>query len=663
MTSDFYQADEEWWKDAYNGGKGNVFAGGIEFDASSKYWVIPIAVPMFDHNREVVGILKYSISIGRLFGSLANFMVGRTGYAILVDEKGKIIFHRGIGTMKEYINMDSGFGVLFASSRPYRIITDKVFHNKKMLVTFARVDPPYLSKKGISWFILVAEEWPEASKPLYKFIISISIAAVFMFILIALAGHILGSLIAKPIHELYTATEHVIAGDWDYVIKINTGDEIERLADAFSRMIADIKSQQKELKDFSRGLEINVGERTKELSAAQEATLNMLEDLQKTKEDLERTNKELLKLDQLKSDFVSTVSHELRTPLSIIKEGISLILDKIPGDVNEKQAKILNISKYNIDRLARIINNLLDISKIEAGEVELRMDLINISDLIKETAASFAGAIKDKGLELRLDVDEAAGSVYADSDKITQVLTNLVGNAVKFTPSGSISISCHNKGDAVVCSVADTGPGIPKDDISKVFSKFQQFGRLAGAGDKGTGLGLSIAKNIIEVHNGTIWVESEAGHGAKFTFKLHKYTSQSLFIEYVAKAVNRAADENARMSIVAINLSVVGTGKSNVPNKRFYDIMHEIVRLMKNSLKYQGDDVVNSDREIIVILANCDKEHLAKVRYNIEEMISRYMAEQKAGDIVKVNYGCATYPDDGKSSPELIGKARLAFRV
>ena len=404
-------------------------------------------------------------------------------------------------------------------------------------------------------------------------------------------------------------------------------------------------------------------ERTKELSVSQEATLNILEDLQTSKEALERTNKELKRLDELKSDFVSTVSHELRTPLSIIKEGISLVLDRIPGDVNEKQVKILDISKYNIDRLARIIDSLLDISKIEAGKVELKRNLINISEVVRHTADSFEARIKEKGLEMRLDIDKVSGSVWVDADRITQVLTNLIGNAVKFTPSGRIDVSCKDKGDGVVCSVSDTGVGISKEDMPKVFDKFQQFSRVAGAGDKGTGLGLSIAKNIIDMHNGAIWVESEPGKGARFTFKLHKYTPQSLFREYVSKAVEKAADKSAKMSIIAVNSSLTGKDVSGVINERFSDIIHENARLIKDTLRREGDDVVNSGNEMIIILADCGKESAAKVQYKLEEIVGKYLADQNADGAIKINYGYATYPDDAKGAPELIEKAKAALAV
>ncbi len=401
-------------------------------------------------------------------------------------------------------------------------------------------------------------------------------------------------------------------------------------------------------------------ERTKELKLAQEATLNILEDLQASKEALERTNKELMKLDELKSDFISTVSHELRTPLSIIKEGISLILDKIPGDVNEKQVKILDIAKYNIDRLARIIDGLLDVSKIEAGKAEPKRSLINISDLVRQAASSFEFKVKEKGLEMRLDIDNVIGSVWADPDRITQVLTNLIGNAVKFTDSGHIDILCKDKSDGVVCSVSDTGVGISKDDLPKVFDKFQQFGRTPGAGDKGTGLGLSIAKSIIDMHNGAIWVESEPGKGSRFAFKLRKYTPQSLFREYVSKAVKRAADKGAEMSIITVNSSLTGKDVLGVINKRFNDIMHESARLIKNTLRVEGDDVVNSGGEMIVILTDCDRESAARVQYRLEEMVGKYLSDQNADGAIKLSYGYATYPDDAKSDLELIEKAKLA---
>ncbi len=227
----------------------------------------------------------------------------------------------------------------------------------------------------------------------------------------------------------------------------------------------------------------------------------------------------------MKTEFITTVSHELRTPLSITREGISLVQDEIPGRINEKQKEILATAMENIDRLARIINNLLDISKIEAGKAELKRSLNNITSLVKKIVSSFASMAEKRGLELRMSLPEERIDVYADADRIVQVLTNLINNALKFTKEGIIEVSIRKKEKEVECSVADTGIGISKDDIPKVFSKFQQFSRVEGAGEKGTGLGLSIAKGIVEMHQGKIWVESKFGKGSRFFFTLPRETN------------------------------------------------------------------------------------------------------------------------------------------
>lgn len=234
------------------------------------------------------------------------------------------------------------------------------------------------------------------------------------------------------------------------------------------------------------------------------------------------------RLEHLKDDFVSSVSHELRTPLSIIKEGISLVLDRVVGSINEKQLAVLTTSKDNIDRLARIINELLDISRIESGKVELERKETDIVGLIKKIGLSFEQLLKEKGIELRFDFAKDKITVYIDADLISQVFINLVGNALKFTGKGSIKISVVEKHDMVECSVEDTGIGIEQENIPKLFEKFWQFKRVPGAGEKGTGLGLSIVKGIIELHNGKIWVESQPYKGSNFIFILPK-TDKGIF--------------------------------------------------------------------------------------------------------------------------------------
>ncbi|MBI5124079.1 MAG: diguanylate cyclase [Candidatus Omnitrophica bacterium] len=641
-TSDFYQADEEWWQRAYNNGKGDIYVGNVEFDQSSGLRAIPIAVPIKDADGRVIGVCQNIIAIQRLFDHLAAFRIGESGHAVLIDDKCNVLFHHEAPSVITKLCGVGEFDRILRTEKKYLVLKDPEFHGKDVFIAFSSIKPPYMSDKAITWIVFIAQDVFETFSPLYSFIGWLIIIAIFMIILAIPIGLFFGSLIANPIHKLHVATEHVMAGDWDYKIVANTGDEIEQFADTFRDMVADIKIKQAQLQSFSKSLEAKVEDRTRELT--------------ETKEALEKTNKELLKLDQLKSDFISTVSHELRTPLSIIKEGINLVLDKIPGKINEKQEKILDISRYNIDRLARIIDSLLDISKIEAGKVELKRGLVNIADIVRHTADSFETMIKDKGLALRLDIDRNTGNVYADADRITQVFTNLIGNSVKFTPSGHIEISCKDIGDSIECSVADTGAGISKEDMPKVFDKFQQFGRMAGAGDKGTGLGLSIAKGIIDMHSGQIWVESEPGRGSKFTFKLPKYTAESLFKEFVSNAVDRAARDESRMSIIILSSKASEDSNDEASLKKNHAAMMEGARLIKNSL-HKEDDVVTNDGDVMAILADCDKERLIGAQYRIEEMLNRYLKDQKLTDKIKIQYGRATYPDDASNAQELIEKA------
>ena len=223
------------------------------------------------------------------------------------------------------------------------------------------------------------------------------------------------------------------------------------------------------------------------------------------------------KIDELKDEFIGTVSHELRTPLSIIKEGISLMLDGIPGRINEQQAKILTSAKLNAERLTRIINDLLDISKIEAGMIEVRKETVVMADLVAQALAPLAAKAKEKNIKLQASLPAKGLRLYADPDRIMQVLTNLLDNAMKFTNEGHIEVAARRMNGGVECSVSDTGIGIAKSEIQRLFGKFEQVERPK-PGEKGAGLGLSIAKKIVEMHGGRIWVESEPGRGTRVTF-------------------------------------------------------------------------------------------------------------------------------------------------
>lgn len=236
-------------------------------------------------------------------------------------------------------------------------------------------------------------------------------------------------------------------------------------------------------------------------------TVSVLSDVTKQKE-----------LDSLKDKFVSQVSHELRSPLTIIKGAVLTIKDKIAGEINKDQEELLNDATQNITRLERLINDLLDISKIEAGKMELKLTTVNLSDLIRAAVDSSTMWAKSKNIVLKTDLADVPVGEF-DADKITQIIINLLSNAIKFTPNDGeiLTASKFNDQDkSFIVSVADSGVGIAPENLAKVFGKFQQF----GVGRGGSGLGLYITKELVEMHGGKIYLESELGKGSKFSFIL-----------------------------------------------------------------------------------------------------------------------------------------------
>ncbi len=227
------------------------------------------------------------------------------------------------------------------------------------------------------------------------------------------------------------------------------------------------------------------------------------------------------RVERLKDEFISTVSHELRTPLTIIRESVSQVLDRILGEINPDQEMVMGLALEGIDRLTRIVNDLLDMSKLEAGKVELRYERLNMTEVVESVSRGFSAKAKAQGVKI-LTVAAPCIECPADRDKIIQVLTNLISNALKFTEQGEIRIQIEDRPAEVAVSIQDTGRGIAEQDLGKLFQKFQQLGRVPGPGERGTGLGLAISKSILDLHHAKLGVESQVGRGSRFFFNLPK---------------------------------------------------------------------------------------------------------------------------------------------
>jgi len=236
--------------------------------------------------------------------------------------------------------------------------------------------------------------------------------------------------------------------------------------------------------------------------------------------ELKGAEKKQMDIMEMKSNFISMASHELRTPLTAIQEGIAIVLDGSAGRVNDEQKEFLDIAKRNVDRLARLIDNALDFQKFDSGRVDFHMEAGNINDVVKEIYDTMLPLVKEKGLDFVVNLDDGLPSLRFDMDKIIQVLTNIVNNSIKFTEAGEIKLSTSKHNNSVLVSVSDTGYGIKKEDLSRVFNRFEQVLNIKGRSTGGTGLGLAISKEIIKHHNGKIWVESEYGKETTFQFIL-----------------------------------------------------------------------------------------------------------------------------------------------
>jgi signal transduction histidine kinase len=259
-----------------------------------------------------------------------------------------------------------------------------------------------------------------------------------------------------------------------------------------------VKQAYQELEQLNRTLEQRVHQRTSELQAA---------------------NEKLKELDHLKSQFVSVVSHELRTPMTSIKGYVENLLDGLAGTLTHKQTYSLDRVKHNVERLTRMINELLDLSKIEAGRMELILAPVSLSEMAEEVVESNHAAADERSIALLAIFPQPLPPVMGDADKLNRVLTNLIHNAIKFTPQGGeIRIEGQVRdGGHVEVSVTDTGNGIPSCDLGKIFDKFY-WSESAPVEARGAGLGLAIAKNLVELHGGTIRAESTLGEGSRFSF-------------------------------------------------------------------------------------------------------------------------------------------------
>lgn len=522
-TTDYNQADEDWWQKAKEEG---FHVAKVAYDESAGYYSIDLCMRIEDKEDNFQGVLNLVLNIQEMAEIVKDIRYSKlhkgheTMKIKLLDEEGRVIYAtEGHEIFEEAFDEPIKKKIL-ESDADYFIGKGDKSGKGEELFAYAH-SKGYKSFEGLNWILVIEHETEELFAPVTRIrniLLIVSVSALLLAIFMSL---FLYDLITKPLKSLTKGAEKIGKGEFKYKINIKTKNEFKDLATTFNKMGS-------ELKKFHAGLEKQVKERTtrlnkktveltksnKELEEARLATLNILEDIKEA-------NEKLKELDKLKNDFLNTTSHELKTPLTPIRSYLDLLEDGSLGKLNPKQISALKVIDRNSKRLKRLIDDILDTVKVEAGQMKFIMEKIRFEKVIEESVNDQKLSAKEKRITIRTLIPERLPLIEGDKQRLMQVLTNLLSNAIKFSPKNSeVTVSAKKQKNHILVAVKDKGIGISEKNIKKLFIKFFQVDTSATKEHPGTGLGLVICKGVVEAHGGKIWVESKLKKGSTFYFTL-----------------------------------------------------------------------------------------------------------------------------------------------
>ncbi len=441
-------------------------------------------------------------------------------YAILTDISGKAYVNTlNPELVGEKLSEDDDW---FVANRSKVIINEYVKNDSSFMEFNVPVNvdtnPWGLLRLGFSLSLLnkeITDSRMDILKQTRNIIIrSILTSFIFIFIGVTIV-FVVSNRLSKPLIKLTESARELAKGNFDITekIKIVSEDEIGILAKEFVGMSKNLRISRKNIEDHRRTLEQKVEDRTIKLKEA---------------------NEKLKELDNMKTDFLSIVSHELRTPLSLVLGFAEIINKRLENVVfphvkaeNGKTHKAMKKVTENLNtivtegnRLTDLINDLLDITKIEAGKIEWETESVSVTEIIERTVSITSSSFEESELELIKDVEDGLPEVMGNKNRLEQLMINLISNALKFTKMGSITCRARRINNEIIISVIDTGGGVSEDDQEKIFEKFEQASTTLEDRPRGTGLGLPICKEIVKHHGGRIWLKSELGKGSNFSFTL-----------------------------------------------------------------------------------------------------------------------------------------------
>lgn len=372
-------------------------------------------------------------------------------------------------------------------------------------------------------------------------------------------------------------------------------------------------------------------------------------EIQDLRQALLKAQQDIERLSRIKSDFVSTISHELRTPLTSIKESVSIMLDGIAGPLTQEQVKFLTIAKNNIERLAKLINDILDLSKLESGRIAMHKRKMDINELVRNIYSAMKPMVGQKNLEFALGPSENIEPTWFDPDRIGQVLKNLISNAIKFSKEkGYIKIFSTKERvkerDVIKITVEDNGIGIPEEEMENLFKNFSPIDTGMTRKYTGSGLGLTISKGIVELHGGDIWVVSDKDIGTKFIFTIPLYRKEEEFDFLIDEAMERARYYDYKLALIIFKIK---NEKDRVEN-----VFIEIENVIKNTVRGPEDKVTRyKDGEFIVIMAGTDRPGAMVIIKRLKEKMK-----------IPLVFGISVYPDETSDKEYLIAKAEEELR-
>jgi signal transduction histidine kinase len=473
-------------------------------DYSSVYFVhnsepyMTITVPIEQFAGTVIGVLQAEVNLKHVWDVVSGIKAGAAGYAYVVDRSGDLISHPDISLVLQRRNLahldqvKAAFQTATAVTRSDLTVAYNI-DGKKVISASAFIP-------SLQWVVIIERPVEEAYAPLYASTLRTATLLLVAFTIAILASVFMRQRVVRPLETLRWGVERIGKGDLHHRLDIKTGDDIEILADEFNEMVL-------QLKEAYTGLEHKVAERTQALMVA---------------------NRQLAEASDLKSQFLANANHELRTPVSAIINYAGLVLSETEGQISQLQKENLQDLLNNAERLLRLIDGLLDISKIEAGKMEVHIEAADLEEIVRSVTPPIEALLNKDRVRMICDLDDNLPVLATDREKLRQIILNLLDNAAKFTENGEVRITATQEKSAVKLIVSDTGIGIPAAELNRVF---EEFHRVATNGTKhrGTGLGLAIVKRLVDLLGGSIEISSEVNVGSIFAVKLpleYKATSE-----------------------------------------------------------------------------------------------------------------------------------------